>query len=200
MLINDILDLSKIEAEKLDLHYAPVNIKDTIIEIEQIFSSNVNEKGLELISYISPSFPLYIWFSNIRFRQILFNLVGNAIKFTNKGKIELIIDCDCDDLLDRLNMICYVKDTGIGINPEDKEAIFEPFRQSGFVNNDKGTGLGLAITKRLVEMMDGTISIESIPGQGTTFSVYFKDIQIIDETFETFIENPERNYQVKLHF
>ncbi|MBU3928005.1 MAG: tetratricopeptide repeat protein [Bacteroidetes bacterium] len=197
MLINDILDLSKIEAEKLDLHYAPVNIKAIIGEIEQIFSANIIEKGLELTSHVSISFPDLILFSDIRFRQILFNLVGNAIKFTPKGKIELLVDCHFNEKTGRLNMILYVKDTGIGIERDNLLSIFEPFRQGGMVKNDQGIGLGLTITKRLVEMMDGFISVESIPGTGTIFSVFFNNIEVIHHSTEEFKLTSEIEFQPK---
>ena len=197
MLINDILDLSKIEAEKLDLHYAPVNIKAIIGEIEQIFSNNIIEKGLELTSHVSKYFPALILFSDIRFRQILFNLVGNAIKFTSKGKIELLVDCHFNEKTGKLNMILYVKDTGIGIEKDNLTSIFEPFRQGGMVKNEQGIGLGLTITKRLVEMMDGIISVESIPGTGTIFSVFFNNIEVINHSAEELKFNLEIDSQTK---
>jgi len=197
MLINDILDLSKIEAEKLDLHYAPVNIKAIIGEIEQIFSNNIIEKGLELTSHVSSSFPALILFSDIRFRQILFNLVGNAIKFTPKGKIELLVDCHFNEKTGKLNMILFVKDTGIGIEKDNLMSIFEPFRQGGIMKNEQGIGLGLTITKRLVEMMDGIISVESVPGTGTIFSVYFNNIEVINHSAEVLKFTTEIEYQPK---
>ena len=185
MLINDILDLSKIEEEKLEIHYAPVDLTMIIHEIEQIFSPNIIEKGLQFRSHISPSFPKQILFSDIRFRQILFNLVGNAIKFTDKGLVELIIDYDYDEEKQRIELIAYVKDTGKGITTANQESVFEAFNQTDIMHVHQGSGLGLTITRRLVKMMNGYISIESYPDTGSILSIYFGDVLVINDSNES---------------
>ena len=190
-LINDILDLSKIEAEKLEIQYSPLDIRVIITEITQLFSQNAIKKDLVLESTISPAFPEKIMFSDIRLRQILFNLVGNAIKFTSIGKVEMAVDGGLNDN-QNLDMVIYVKDTGSGISKENLLHIFEPFNQTDNAGIQSGTGLGLTITKRLVEMMDGKIKVESYPDKGSIFSIHFSNIKIIAKSTE-----PKYNFHNK---
>lgn len=180
-LINDILDLSKIEAGKLEMQYAAFNPHSLFNEIQQIFSHEIHARGLDLYMEIDPSLPKSLLLDEARLREILFNLVGNAIKFTEKGYIKLVLSKqykkDDHSLLD---LIFSVRDTGIGI-PEDQQGlIFEAFKQQEGQSFTKyqGTGLGLSITRRLVAMMGGTISVESKVGQGSTFQVVFHDVAV----------------------
>jgi signal transduction histidine kinase len=199
-LINDILDLSKIEAQKFEIQYTSVDIRAIILEITQLFTQNAIQKDLQLVSSISNKFPERIMFSDIRFRQILFNLVGNAIKFTSKGKIEIIIDCN-EITEQSIDMILYVKDTGSGISEEDKNKIFTPFNQTEEESkHNNGTGLGLSITKRLVKMMDGEIQIESYQKKGSIFSVYFTNIEVISKSSKSTYDFHDYNLEINVLF
>ena len=179
MLINDILDLSKIEADKLIIDDGPLNIRNLVNDIKQLFSIQLSEKQLDFKLQIDDSLPEEVFLSEIRLRQILFNLIGNAIKFTNKGSIELRI-VTSENQIDKslFDLHIHVKDTGIGIDKTDLDRIFEAFYQNqSHAVHLKGTGLGLAITQRLVEAMNGSINVESSLGKGSTFSICFKAIK-----------------------
>lgn len=180
-LINDILDLSKIEAGKLELEHSDVDPRSVIAEIHKSFSIKIRDKDIDFHTEIDPHVPEGLLLDEVRLRQILFNLVGNALKFTDTGYIKLALnyrhtskDSGSGD------MFFSVQDTGIGI-PEDQVAfIFESFRQQAGQSSARygGTGLGLTITKRLVEMMNGEISVKSEPGKGSAFHVTLRDIEI----------------------
>ncbi len=187
-LINDILDLSKIEAGKLEIQPNPVHIKSVFKEIAQMFSYNIEEKGLEFHVEVDKRIPDAIFIDEIRLRQILVNLIGNAVKFTDDGSIKLAVI-----LLENtrgkgsvLDLCFRVEDTGIGIAKDQHAKIFESFRQHDGQDNAKygGTGLGLAITKRLVEMMGGQISLEShvktskSSSHGSVFQIVFRNIDV----------------------
>jgi len=180
-LINDILDLSKIEARKMELHYEPVNPISIFREIQDIFSLKMAEKGLEFIIEIAPDIPESLLLDEVRLRQIIFNLIGNAVKFTDTGHIKLIVENICNNN-DRssLDLIIAVEDTGIGIPAESKEKIFEAFKQKDGQNTKQygGTGLGLTITKRLVEMMGGEISVQSESGKGSRFEIILYNVAL----------------------
>ncbi len=180
-LINDILDLSKIEAGKLELEYDAVNPHSIFQEVQQIFAFKVKEKGLELILHIDESIPHGLVLDEIRLRQVMVNLVGNAVKFTEDGfvKISAIAEEHEEDT-SKMNLIFSVEDSGIGISEKQQQLIFEAFRQQSGQSTRKygGTGLGLAITKRLVEMMNGHISVTSKQREGSNFKVKLYDIDI----------------------
>ena len=172
-LINDILDLSKIEAGKMEVNEIPVDLRDPIAEIVDIFSLQVREKGLALTIDIPEDFPGAIRFDAVRLRQILFNLVGNAVKFTPEGEITIRTWYRSAGP-DRINLTISVSDTGIGIDSEEAALLFEPFRQVGDkMMPGQGTGLGLAISRRLTELMGGEISLASELGRGSTFTLHF---------------------------
>lgn len=205
-LINDILDLSKIEAGKLDVIYEPVNMRMVIQEIEQIFSHSASQKKLLLFSEIDRKLPQTLYFDEVRLRQILFNVVGNALKFTEQGFIKISLtttENTPDDVkesegllndsllgfsigneatLQVVSLTLSIEDTGIGISPQDKLHIFDAFVQSNGHNNRKysGTGLGLAITKRLTEMLGGTIELESELNSGSIFTFNFPNVRVFD--------------------
>lgn len=177
-LINDILDLSKIEAGKLEVEPEPMFLESVINDIEQIFLPKVEEKHLTLDISASDDIPAYIYMDEVRFHQILFNLLGNAIKFTEKGYVKL--ESRAVDKGDKIDLIIDVIDTGIGIPEDQHEMIFEAFSQQSGQNNRMygGTGLGLAITKRLVEKMNGEIKLESKVGKGSVFRLCFYDVHV----------------------
>ncbi len=173
-LINDILDLSKIEAGKVELAYKAVNPVAVFKEVIELFSQKAAAKGVNLTLNFDASMPSYMLMDEIRLRQILLNLVGNAVKFTPSGSIDLNLQMlsheGTDDLID---FIFSVADTGIGIPKEEREAIFKAFEQQSGLDHAQygGTGLGLAITKRLVNMMGGSLALSGKQGEGSTFIV-----------------------------
>ena len=178
-IINDILDLSKIEAGKLEIRYEPVNIHTFFSEIRQIFYLKMSEKGLDFITDISADIPEYLLLDEIRLRQVLFNLIGNAVKFTEKGYVKISACRDARPCVSaHLNLVITVEDTGIGISDEFQKKIFEPFSQADGQSTRKygGTGLGLAITRHLVEMMNGTVSLKSRAGKGSIFEIRLRDV------------------------
>ncbi|MCP4152200.1 MAG: transporter substrate-binding domain-containing protein, partial [bacterium] len=178
-LINDILDLSKIEAGKLELCFSKLEPAAVLMEIKEIFREKAKTKGVEIKVEIDETLPCYIVTDGIRLRQILFNLLGNAIKFTAKGTIKLAVrKCAENKINNSVDIAFYVEDTGIGIPAHQMEAVFDAFTQQKGQDPSKygGTGLGLAITKRLVEIMAGTITIESEVGKGSTFKVTLKSV------------------------
>lgn len=194
-LINDILDLSKIEAGQIKLTYEPVNLKNVIVEIKNIFTEKAQSKGIALILETSENIAKKISFDEIRLRQILFNVVGNALKFTELGHVK--IKAEIKDLELKLE----ISDTGIGIAPEQQERIFEAFVQTEGQSTRKygGTGLGLAITKRLTKMLGGSIELNSKLGEGSVFSFIFPNIKMLDHvvTEEQKIETDEDLNQFK---
>ena len=190
-LINDILDLSKIEAGKLELQPHAVDPFSIFEEMKTIFSWKVREKGLEFIMEIDPALPKALILDEVRIRQILLNLAGNAVKFTDKGYIKLSVQKDyTQEDHSMLDLVFTVEDTGMGIKKSQIKKIFDAFSQQEgqSINKYGGTGLGLAITKRLVEMMGGSISIESEVGKGSKFIVRLKNINVA-----SIIERPEKN-------
>ena len=180
-LINDILDLSKVEAGKFELEYSAVSPQTVFAEMEQIFSQKVSEKDLEFIVDIDPDLPRALFLDETRLRQILLNLVGNAIKFTESGFIKLSARNRYPEK-DRntLDLIIEVEDSGIGIPEDQIDRIFAAFeQQEGQIHAEYGgTGLGLAITKRLIEMMSGEIYATSEVGKGSTFHVTLKGVTL----------------------
>ncbi|WP_143741760.1 response regulator [Thiorhodovibrio frisius] len=168
--INDILDLSKVEAGKITIDRDGFDLDALLRSIKATFTQQAASKGLTLDLDIAPGVPAAVIGDAIRLRQVLFNLVGNAIKFTEQGAVRL--DVRVLDQIDarHLRLGFAITDTGIGIPADRIGELFSPFTQvdSSSTRRFKGTGLGLAIVKRLVNLMDGQISIESAPGQGTT--------------------------------
>lgn len=169
-LINDILDFSKIEAGKIELENINLSICEIIGNVGDILRTQVNSKGLEMITFVDKEIPAYLMGDPVRIQQIFLNLVMNAVKFTDKG--EIYVSCTMGGEKDgKVNVICSVKDTGIGISEENQNKLFEAFSQADSSTTRKygGTGLGLVISKKLTEQMGGKVKIESIEGQGATF-------------------------------
>jgi PAS domain S-box-containing protein len=194
-LINDILDLSKIEAGKMQINYEPVEISMLIEEIEHIFEKKLKEKGLNLKIDIDPDVPRVLMLDEVRIRQILFNLVGNALKFTDEGYILIGLYAKATGE-ERYELSMVVKDTGIGIPRKQQKLIFNAFQQQEVQDTRRyeGSGLGLSITKKLVEKMNGTIRLESRIGQGSRFEIVLPDISRAQkqETFLDYQMNEER--------
>ena len=187
LLINDILDLSKIEAGKLTINKKPTNIHRLAEELGSIFLINVQKKGLEMIIDIDNSLPKSLLIDKIRVRQILLNLIGNAIKFTEHGYIKLRMRAqNIDEKNSKLDLVIDIIDTGIGIPRDQIDKIFNEFEQVDGQDNKKygGTGLGLAISHKLAKLMGGRLSVESEVDKGTTFTVYLENIEILSESEE----------------
>lgn len=183
-LINDILDLSKIEAGMMKIQLMTVNPFHLLNEIEQIFALKIKQKGIEFKIDINKNLPEALILDETRVRQVLLNLVGNAVKFTEKGFIRL----SADKLFknrnhSKVDLIISVQDTGIGIPLSEQKIIFESFKQQ-YGQSDRrygGTGLGLSISKRLVELMGGEIQVESEPGKGSKFTLILRNIDVSSE-------------------
>jgi signal transduction histidine kinase/ActR/RegA family two-component response regulator len=171
-MINDVLDISKIEAGKLELESAPFCLRSCITQLIKSQEARAQAKSVALVHEIADDAPDSLFGDQLRLKQILYNLVGNAIKFTSKGEIRVRVQ-----LLDRHDdkaQLCFsVSDTGIGVKPEALEKIFAPFSQADTSVSRRfgGTGLGLSICSRLVHQMGGEITVESQEGKGSTFSV-----------------------------
>ncbi len=170
-LLNDILDFSKIEAGRLELDCAPFEIRESLGDTLKSLALRAHNKGLELAFSMDQDVPKILVGDVVRLRQIVVNLVGNAIKFTAVGEVVLNVRCE-SQIQDQTTLVFSVSDTGIGIPPDKHQRIFEEFEQadSSTTRTYGGTGLGLAISTRLVKLMGGTIWVESEPGRGSTFS------------------------------
>ncbi len=168
--INDILDFSKIEAKKMDLESLDFDLRTTIEDSIDLMASRAQEKGLEFVCRLDPNIPPLLRGDPGRLRQILINLVGNSIKFTSRGEIAVRISLEQENK-ERATLRVTVGDTGIGIPAKKQATLFEAFTQADASTTREygGTGLGLSISKRLVELMDGEIGLESTQGAGSTF-------------------------------
>jgi len=169
-IINDILDLSKIESGKLELEENPFDLRQLVEDVVRLFAEAASKKDLELISVIQSEIPIRVTGDSVRVRQLLMNLVGNAVKFTEEG--EVIIRVSMEELSTERAFVRFsVSDTGIGISEEQQTKLFHPFSQadSSTTRHFGGTGLGLAICNNLAKMMDGDIGVDSRPNEGSTF-------------------------------
>ena len=169
-IINDILDFSKIEAGKLDLESVEFNLRDALEQSGKMFAYPATQKGLELICNLAPDVPEIVRGDPTRLRQVVVNLLGNALKFTNRGEVALEVECFSRQA-ETVVLHFAVRDTGIGIPRDKQPLIFEAFAQGDGSTTRKfgGTGLGLTISSRLVRLMGGRIWVESDPGRGSTF-------------------------------
>lgn len=173
-ILNDILDFSKMEAGKLSIQKAPFNLRTLVENVGHLLEAKASEKNLELIVRVNPDIPDVYIGDEIRVRQILINLVGNAIKFTKNGSIVINVDAEGDVSMRKTTKVMMtVSDTGIGISEDKIKLIFDKFTQGdGSITREfGGTGLGLAICSQLVRLMDGLISVDSKKGEGTSFRV-----------------------------
>ncbi|MCS6807676.1 MAG: PAS domain-containing protein, partial [Bacteroidota bacterium] len=181
-LINDILDLSKIEAGRMDIAYEPVDVVQVVREVVSMFSAKTQEKGLKLIVESDIASSVGMMLDEIRLRQILFNLVGNAVKFTDAGFVKVVVRTSPTHSPQHVCLTLAVEDTGIGIPEAQQQVVFEAFRQQEGQSARKygGTGLGLTITKRLIEMMNGEIRVRSALGKGSCFTVTFPRVERVE--------------------
>ncbi|MDO8605898.1 MAG: response regulator [Phaeospirillum sp.] len=173
-IINDILDFSRVEAGRLELEQAPFRLSDLLDALATIMTVNAGAKDLELMIRVVPGTPLDLIGDALRLQQILINLLGNAIKFTESGEVGLTVAAERGESSDRAVLSFTVSDTGIGIAADNLSLLFDAFTQadSSTTRRYGGSGLGLAISKRLVEMMGGAMEVVSEPGRGSTFRTF----------------------------
>ena len=185
--INDVLDISKIEAGRLDLSIEPIDPKMVANDVVDMMRSRSESKALELSVKTSSDLPAFVKCDRARLRQILVNLVGNAVKFTAKGSVTVEMSYDAPDTL-----VGRVSDTGIGIAPESMERLFKPFSQvdSSTTRNYGGTGLGLAICRRLCEALGGAIAVKSDPGRGSQFEFRIR-AEVAEDPMQNIAANPK---------
>ncbi|MBP5555797.1 MAG: PocR ligand-binding domain-containing protein [Lachnospiraceae bacterium] len=189
-IINDILDFSKIESGKMDIspvEYEPMSLFN---DVANIIMTRLMDKEIELILNMNVDMPHLIYGDNVRIRQILINLANNAVKFTRSGQVRFVVDFTWIDS-DNIMLSVAVEDTGIGIKPENVGKIFESFSQLDSKRNRdvEGSGLGLAISKNLLNLMNGTIHVESEYGRGSVFSFKLPQ-KVVDKTPSMSVKNP----------
>lgn len=181
-LINSVLDISKIESGKMPIQKEPMSLASLVQEMEVVFRGQAAEKDLSLRIAISPQVPKAIHFDETKLRQILINLVGNAIKFTNTGFIEICVQSKIfNEAQGSAAIKILVKDTGKGIPQSDQINIFNAFEQAKDqkISEYGGTGLGLALCKQLVNVLGGELTVNSSPGKGSVFQCYFPDVKVM---------------------
>jgi len=180
LLINDILDMSKIEAGVMELHPEPTDLREICDFMHALFSEPAAKKGLRLVCHVVDNLPHALLLDRTRLRQILINLVGNAVKFTDKGEIEINVLWEKEATSSHVTLVIEIQDTGVGIPQDRLDAIFKPFVQAGthLEKEKQGTGLGLSIVKRLTEIMGGTVTVASVMGQGSAFHLRFPHVAI----------------------
>jgi signal transduction histidine kinase/CheY-like chemotaxis protein len=180
-ILNDILDLSKIEAGRLDIHYAAVNPYRLFQDVYDMMRFKVQEKKLDFEIDVDSTLPKWLLLDDVRLRQVLLNLLSNAVKFTHQGSVRMLVRSlyPADDR-SKVDVVIRVEDTGIGIPPGQQQRVFEPFRQQDGQSTKQygGTGLGLSICQRLVQMMGGEITLTSAVGVGSTFAVTLHNVDV----------------------
>ena len=192
-LINDILDLSKLDAEQMIIQPEPVNLRELLFELEAVFTAKAKAQGIDLITNVPDDLPI-LNLDERRLRQVLLNVIGNAVKFTKQGSVSVSLT------FFKLNekraaLTIRIADTGCGISKESLAKIFEPFVQdkSSYrgLRMETGTGLGLSIAKRLIDCMKGSLTVDSTVGKGSVFNILLPDIEICDSNALLDKDNPE---------
>lgn len=196
-LINEILDSTKYNKDDLPPELSDFDLKQCVQEVSNIFALKAEEKNIDLKTHFSEGLPQVIHFNKMLLQQILLNLVGNAIKFTEAGYVEILVSAKQGNGNGLIDLSIEIKDTGIGIDPAEQKKIFKPFHQG--VNGEKheGTGLGLSITKNLVKKVNGTIRLISQVNKGSRFIVVFKDVRASQratssELISSFLKNIQK--------
>jgi signal transduction histidine kinase/CheY-like chemotaxis protein len=169
-LINDVLEMSKIEAGKTVIESKAVDLGELTRDIIDMMKNRAEGKGLQLLFEQSSKFPRFVLADASKLRQIIINLLGNAVKFTDEGGVTLRLGVEAQED-EQLKLICEVADSGVGLSPEEQQHIFTPFVQVGAEEKRTGTGLGLSITKQYAELMGGELQVASVPGKGSIFTV-----------------------------
>ncbi|MBR4254156.1 MAG: PAS domain S-box protein [Lentisphaeria bacterium] len=181
-LINDILDLSKLDADQMIIQPEPINLRELLFELEAVFTAKAKTQGIELVTSVPDDLPI-LNLDERRLRQVLLNIIGNAVKFTKQGSVSVSLTFfKLNDK--RAALTIRVADTGCGISKESLSKIFEPFVQdkSSYrgIRTENGTGLGLSIAKRLIDCMKGSLTVDSTLGKGSVFTILLPDIEICD--------------------
>ena len=191
-IINDILDISKIESGKLEIVPAQYHISSLLLDVISIIKTRTDKKIISFITNIDATIPSELYGDELRIKQVLINLLNNAVKFTHEGQISLTVSSTIED--DTCQLTFSIADTGVGIRPEDIQKIFVLFQQVDTKRNRniEGTGLGLSISKQLVEMMGGSLEVESVFGAGSTFTVKIRQ-KIANSQPVAMLRHPERN-------
>lgn len=185
-IINEILDLSKIEAGKIEIRPASFHLRECVESAADTIASNAIEKGIEFSIQMDPDLPIYITTDEMRVRQVMINMLGNAVKFTDKGRIDLKLE-GCENDIGEYILSIHVSDTGGGIKQHDQEKLFQAFSQvdESSARRYGGTGLGLTISRDLAQLMGGDISLNSVYGEGTTFTVTIKPVKVSREVIRS---------------
>ncbi len=194
VLINDILDLSRIEAGKMRLEYGPVSPRRMLQDVRHIFDLRAREHNVSLEVSVAPDMPTGMILDETRLRQVLFNLVGNAIKFTHEGGVAVRASTVFrEGEEDICELTVTVSDSGIGIAPDQQERIFDAFEQQEGQSSRKygGTGLGLAISRKLVRMMGGELAVDSTEGRGSTFTLVLSEVKVVPVEDEPDEQEPD---------
>jgi signal transduction histidine kinase/ActR/RegA family two-component response regulator len=191
-LINDVLDMAKVEAGRLNVSEAAFDVGNTVRDVVDLMRMRAEEKGLQLCLDQSSEFPRFVRADVGKLRQVLINLVGNAVKYTERGGVTLRLGVRPANAPDRLLLIIEVEDTGVGIASDDQRRIFEPFVQVGAPTTQMGTGLGLSITRKYVELMGGLIAVESAPGTGSCFRAEIPVGRAVDAEVDAAVVQPGR--------
>ncbi|TRW95265.1 PAS domain S-box protein [Candidatus Methylobacter oryzae] len=176
-LINDVLEMAKIEAGRVQLENIPLDLGGMVRDVTDMMQVRAEEKGLRMQVDQSSQFPRYIVGDEARLRQILINLIGNAVKFTQQGGVTLRLGTRQNSVS---HLVIEIEDSGSGIASEDQQRIFEPFVQLGSQKDSKGSGLGLSITRQFVQLMGGNISLESKPGKGALFRIDLPLVEVME--------------------
>ena len=177
-LLNNILDFAKYENRDLSFRWEEINLREVLTEVKNIFSLKAAEKELKLDIHFKNIYSEVVFFNQMILQQIMLNLVGNAIKYTHKGSIEILLSEKKSKEKDKIDLTLEVTDTGTGIPEKELSHIFEPFYQGESIDEQEGAGLGLSITHTLVMKMGGTIEVKSRQNEGTHFTIRFKGIKI----------------------
>ena len=180
VLVNDFLDLAKIDAGKTVLEEVPFNLRRLLTDVSDLFSYRASAKSLMFRFVVAPTVPEWIWGDSARLRQVLVNLLGNALKFTEAGEVGFTVKAVAREQ-GKIQLVFSVTDTGIGMTSDVKAQLFTNFMQADSSTTRKygGTGLGLAIVKRLSELMGGHMDVQSVPGEGSTFTFFLDSVRVV---------------------
>jgi|GEM_PF-1200148 len=193
-IVNDVLDLAQIEADEVNVNLTPCRIKELVNELLSVFTPQAEQKGLTLNVEMSPEVPVWIMTDEKLIRQMLTNLLGNAIKFTNQGHVLLnVLYHDCVGNSVNRSILFEVSDTGIGITSHSQKKLFQPFSQADESSNRKfgGTGLGLSIVRNMITLLGGEIKLKSIPDKGSKFSLFLPFTEPTEEDLEVYEDKGE---------
>lgn len=196
-LVNDLLDISKAELGKLQIEMKTVDTKQTISNMEKMFERRIKEKGLDFIVEVDPKFPEFIKTDGLRTAQIMQNLIGNAIKFTEQGYIKVVVKFETLPVQGKITITILIEDTGIGIPKSEREKIFEKYRQMTGQSYEKyqGSGLGLSISRKIAKLLGGTLKVIDKYGQGSCFELTLKEVEVVSKEKAKKPDEAEDDYQ-----